>query len=88
MRGFSKAVTELHSLAIWRASSRVGESTRAAICPRVVLFSDNMRCSVGSKKASVLPVPVLACTRQSDWKLGSSLSTFNCTGVRYLRLSA
>lgn len=52
------------SLAIWFASSRVGEMMSVEMDPRVRGGPRMRLSSVGMRKAAVLPVPVLACRRE------------------------
>ena len=54
--------TSLRSSTIWAASSRVGVITSARVTPR---FSSIRWCRMGSRKASVLPLPVWAQARRS-----------------------
>ena len=75
------AQTSFVTSSIWLASSRVGVMTRArGFLDLASLPASAMRCSVGSVKAQVLPVPVWALARTS---LPSSTAGMAraCTGV-------
>ncbi len=47
---------------IWAASSRVGVRTSARVVPRGLAIT---RCRIGSTKAAVFPLPVIAQARTS-----------------------
>ena len=65
------------SLPICRQSSRVGESISAW----GFLTSGSIRCSKGSPKAAVFPVPVCARATTSPSPLSRWGITFSCTGI-------
>ena len=73
------AASDCATLAIWMASSRVGVMTSACVTAACgLIFS-----MIGSRKASVLPVPVCALTMQSLPARTSGMA-FSCTGVASL----